>query len=66
LIILLLVQGVSPIIASTANAKFGDYQCNNSMQLFAQMKGQQDAPYKNPRELATAIMEVTTSYNNNI
>jgi hypothetical protein len=28
-----------PIVAACNNAKFGDYQCNNAMQLFAKLKG---------------------------
>eukprot|EP00959_Pyramimonas_sp_CCMP1952_P167764 3506152-Pyramimonas_sp.AAC.2 len=54
-----MAQGLDPIITATTSPKFGDYQCNNAMPLFAKMKGQKDAPYKNPRELAAAIMEVT-------
>jgi arginyl-tRNA synthetase len=50
-------QEVTPIIAPTNNPKFGDYQCNNAMPLFATMKGKEDAPYKNPRELAQAVMD---------
>ena len=30
---------VEPQVASTNNPKFGDYQCNNAMQLFGRMKG---------------------------
>jgi arginyl-tRNA synthetase len=28
-----------PLVVATANAKFGDYQCNNAMGLFGRMKG---------------------------
>ena len=30
---------MEPIVAATNNPKFGDYQCNNAMQLFGRMKG---------------------------
>ena len=44
------------VIVPTANPKFGDYQCNNAMPLFAKIKGTEGAP-ANPREVATAILE---------
>ena len=28
-----------PVVAPTKEAKFGDYQCNNAMRLFNQLKG---------------------------
>ena len=28
-----------PVVAPTKEAKFGDYQCNNAMKLFNQLKG---------------------------
>lgn len=31
--------GIAPVIAQCNNPKFGDYQCNNAMALFAQLKG---------------------------
>jgi hypothetical protein len=46
------VQSVEPQIATTNNPKYGDYQCNNAMPLFAKLKGQADAPFKNPREVS--------------
>jgi len=49
------LQNVLPQIATTNNPKYGDYQCNNAMPLFAKFKGQADAPFKNPREVAAAI-----------
>ena len=30
---------VEPVVAATNQPKFGDYQCNNAMQLFGRMKG---------------------------
>lgn len=50
-------QGLAPIISPCNNPKFGDYQCNNAMPLFATFKGKEDAPFKNPREIATAILD---------
>jgi len=49
-------EGVEPLIALPGNPKFGDYQCNNAMSLFSKMKGKENAPFKNPRDLATGIM----------
>lgn len=31
--------GIEPIVAQTNEPKFGDYQCNNAMALFGQLKG---------------------------
>ncbi|KAK3288796.1 hypothetical protein CYMTET_3733, partial [Cymbomonas tetramitiformis] len=50
-------QELAPIISPCNNPKFGDYQCNNAMPLFATFKGKEDAPFKNPREIATAILD---------
>ena len=44
------------VIVPTTNPKFGDYQCNNAMPLFAKIKGSEGAP-KNPRAVAEAIVE---------
>lgn len=33
-----------PLVAATAQPKFGDYQCNNAMSLFGKLKGQEGAP----------------------
>ena len=30
---------VEPVVTATNNPKFGDYQCNNAMQLFGRLKG---------------------------
>ena len=30
---------MEPQVAATNNPRFGDYQCNNAMQLFGRMKG---------------------------
>ncbi len=43
------------MIAPCNNPKFGDYQCNNAMQLFAKVKGKEGAP-KSPRDVANAIL----------
>jgi hypothetical protein len=45
----------SPVIAPCNNPKFGDYQCNNAMALFAKVKGKEGAP-KSPRDVANAIL----------
>lgn len=42
-------------VAQCNQPKFGDYQCNNAMALFGQLKGQDGAP-KNPRAVAEAIV----------
>ena len=34
----------APVVAQTNEAKFGDYQCNNAMALFGQLKGQVSIP----------------------
>jgi arginyl-tRNA synthetase len=47
--------GGEVLIGPTANPKFGDYQCNNAMPLFAKIKGKEGAP-KNPRAVAEAVM----------
>ncbi|KAL6784922.1 TSR1 [Auxenochlorella protothecoides x Auxenochlorella symbiontica] len=47
--------GVQPSVAQTNDPKFGDYQCNNAMALFAKCKGKEGAP-KNPRAVAEAIV----------
>jgi len=44
-----------PVIAPCNNAKFGDYQCNNAMQLFGKLKGKENAP-KAPRDVANALI----------
>jgi arginyl-tRNA synthetase len=38
-----------PQVAACNNPKFGDYQCNNAMSLFAKVKGKGE--YKNPRSV---------------
>jgi hypothetical protein len=43
-----------PILAPCNNPKFGDYQCNNAMPLFAKLKGKEGAP-KAPRDIGVAI-----------
>ena len=50
-----MIQNVEALIACTNNPKYGDYQCNNAMPLFASIKGREDAVFKNPREVALAI-----------
>lgn len=40
--------------------KYGDYQCNNAMKLFNQLKGQEGCP-KNPRAIGQAILEALPS-----
>ena len=30
---------VEPVVSATNNPKYGDYQCNNAMQLFGRLKG---------------------------
>eukprot|EP00199_Chlamydomonas_sp_CCMP681_P000318 CAMPEP_0119106360 /NCGR_PEP_ID=MMETSP1180-20130426/4070_1 /TAXON_ID=3052 ORGANISM="Chlamydomonas cf sp, Strain CCMP681" /NCGR_SAMPLE_ID=MMETSP1180 /ASSEMBLY_ACC=CAM_ASM_000741 /LENGTH=596 /DNA_ID=CAMNT_0007091677 /DNA_START=206 /DNA_END=1996 /DNA_ORIENTATION=- len=44
-----------PIITPCSNIKFGDYQCNNAMQLFGKLKGTPGAP-KAPRDVANALL----------
>lgn len=44
-----------PIVAACAQIKFGDYQCNNAMPLFAKLKGNPACP-KAPRDVANAIV----------
>ena len=44
------------IIVPTTNPKFGDYQCNNAMPLFAKIKGTDGAP-SNPRAVAEAVLK---------
>lgn len=44
-----------PVITPCNNAKFGDYQCNNAMQLFGKLKGKENAP-KAPRDVANALV----------
>ncbi|KAF5828098.1 tRNA synthetases class I (R)-domain-containing protein [Dunaliella salina] len=44
-----------PVVAACNNPKFGDYQCNNAMQLFAKLKGKEGAP-KAPRDVASALV----------
>jgi hypothetical protein len=44
-----------PAIAPCAQAKFGDYQCNNAMALFGKLKGKEGAP-KAPRDVANALL----------
>lgn len=43
-----------PVLAPCNNPKFGDYQCNNAMPLFAKLKGKEGAP-KAPRDIGVAI-----------
>ena len=43
------------VVAPTADPRFGDYQCNNAMPLFARVKGAEGAP-ANPRATADAIV----------
>ncbi|CAK0784285.1 hypothetical protein CVIRNUC_007489 [Coccomyxa viridis] len=47
---------VEPIVVATNQARHGDYQCNNAMQLFGRMKGKEGAP-KKPTDVATAIVD---------
>lgn len=51
------VEGVSAVVTQTKDkdAKFGDYQCNNAMAMFAKLKGKEGAP-KSPRDVAAAIV----------
>lgn len=42
-------------VTACNNPKFGDYQCNSAMGLYAKIKGQEGAP-KNPRAVAEAIV----------
>jgi arginyl-tRNA synthetase len=51
------VEGVTAVVTQTKDkdAKFGDYQCNNAMALFAKVKGKEGAP-KSPRDVAAAIV----------
>ncbi|KAL3157657.1 hypothetical protein ABBQ32_012100 [Trebouxia sp. C0010 RCD-2024] len=51
---------IEPVVAQTNEPKFGDYQCNNAMALFGQLKGKPDAP-KNPRAVAEAIVAALPS-----
>lgn len=51
---------IMPIVAQTNEPKFGDYQCNNAMALFGQLKGKPDAP-KNPRAVAETIVAALPS-----
>lgn len=44
-----------PIIAACQQTKFGDYQCNNAMGLFAKLKGSPSCP-KAPRDVALAVV----------
>mmetsp|Transcript_93225 Transcript_93225/g.263556 ORF Transcript_93225/g.263556 Transcript_93225/m.263556 type:complete len:671 (-) Transcript_93225:93-2105(-) len=48
--------GVNPQVA-IADARFGDYQCNNAMVIFKQQKRLPDAPaqWKSPRDVGEAI-----------
>ncbi|KAK9845941.1 hypothetical protein WJX81_006549 [Elliptochloris bilobata] len=45
-----------PVVVPTGNPKFGDYQLNNAMRIFAHLKGQEGAP-KNPSALAAAVLD---------
>lgn len=48
------------LIAPGTNAKFGDYQCNSSMQLAGLLKGvatSQGSKPSSPRDIATKILE---------
>ncbi|OQS06182.1 arginyl-tRNA synthetase [Thraustotheca clavata] len=42
-------------VARTRTQKFGDYQCNNAMNIFTALKGTSGAP-SSPRDVATAIL----------
>ncbi|KDO27260.1 hypothetical protein SPRG_07509 [Saprolegnia parasitica CBS 223.65] len=42
-------------VARTKTAKFGDYQCNNAMNIFTALKGTPGAP-GSPRDVANAIL----------
>mmetsp|Transcript_4226 Transcript_4226/g.7721 ORF Transcript_4226/g.7721 Transcript_4226/m.7721 type:complete len:596 (+) Transcript_4226:519-2306(+) len=44
-------------LVRTQEAKFGDYQLNNAMQLFGKLKKAGGNPPKNPREVAQKIIE---------
>lgn len=43
-----------PLVETTNNPMFGDYQCNNAMSLFGRMKGKEGAP-ETPRAVGEAI-----------
>ncbi|KAJ8641728.1 hypothetical protein MRB53_018422 [Persea americana] len=45
---------IEPLIAMCNNAKFGDYQCNNAMNLWSMIKGK-STQFKNPRSIGEAI-----------
>ncbi|XP_047327175.1 arginine--tRNA ligase, cytoplasmic-like isoform X2 [Impatiens glandulifera] len=45
---------LEPLIAA-CNPKFGDYQCNNAMNVWAKIKGK-GSSYKGPQPVGTAIM----------
>ncbi|PON62472.1 Arginine-tRNA ligase [Parasponia andersonii] len=47
---------VEPLIAATADEKFGDYQCNNAMSIFSKIKGSATG-FRNPRSVGQAIKE---------
>ncbi|GBG68603.1 hypothetical protein CBR_g3146 [Chara braunii] len=51
-----LAKNVAPVVVPCNNAAFGDYQCNNAMALFAQVKGK-NSNFKNPRAVGEAIMK---------
>ncbi|KAL3615381.1 hypothetical protein CASFOL_041042 [Castilleja foliolosa] len=47
---------VDPSIAACQNPKFGDYQCNNAMGLWAKVKGK-GTQFRGPQPIGQAIME---------
>lgn len=49
------VEGLEPLVAGCANTKFGDYQCNNAMGIWAKIKGSSTS-FKNPVSVGQAIM----------
>eukprot|EP00245_Coleochaete_scutata_P007074 TRINITY_DN220_c0_g1_i1.p1 TRINITY_DN220_c0_g1~~TRINITY_DN220_c0_g1_i1.p1 ORF type:complete len:749 (+),score=172.41 TRINITY_DN220_c0_g1_i1:83-2329(+) len=47
--------GLDPMVAACANPKFGDYQFNNAMSIFAKVKG--EGKFKNPRAVAEVLLK---------
>jgi hypothetical protein len=52
---------VEPVVAATNNPKFGDYQCNNAMQLFGRLKGKARGAKPSQRGLAITQTDNATS-----
>lgn len=49
-------EAPGPQVAACNNPKFGDYQCNNAMSLFAKVKGKGE--FKNPRAVGEASIRI--------